>query len=139
MSDKLYPVSAEWAQRAYIDDAKYKDMYAASVRDPEGFWAEHGKRIDWIQPYTRVKNTSYAPGAVSIKWFEDGLTNVALNCVDRHVATRGDQVAIIWRATTPPSRATSPTRSCTPRCAASPMCSRRRASGRATASPSTCR
>ncbi|MHB2168398.1 acetate--CoA ligase [Alsobacter sp. R-9] len=101
MSDKLYPVSAEWAKRAYVDDAKYKDMYAASVRDPEAFWGEHGKRIDWIKPYTKVKNTSYAPGAVSIKWFEDGVTNVALNCVDRHLAKRGDQVAIIWEGDDP--------------------------------------
>jgi acetyl-CoA synthetase len=101
MSDKIYPVSAEWAKRAWVDDAKYKDMYAASVRNPETFWGEHGKRIDWIKPYTKVKNTSYAPGAVSIKWFEDGVTNVALNCVDRHLAKRGDQVAIIWEGDDP--------------------------------------
>ena len=101
MSEKLYPVPAEWASRAFVDDAKYKDMYAASVRDPQAFWGEHGKRIDWIKPFTVVKNTSYAPGAVSIKWFEDGVTNVALNCVDRHLARRGDQVAIIWEGDDP--------------------------------------
>jgi acetyl-CoA synthetase len=101
MSDKLYPVSADWAKRAWIDDAKYREMYDASVKDPDAFWGEHGKRIDWIQPYTKVRNTSYAPGAVSIKWFEDGVTNVALNCVDRHLATRGDQVAIIWEGDDP--------------------------------------
>jgi acetyl-CoA synthetase len=101
MSDKLYPVSAEWAKRAWVDDAKYKDMYARSVRDPDAFWGEHGKRIDWIKPFTKVKNSSYAPGAVSIKWFEDGITNVALNCVDRHLAKRGDQVAIIWEGDDP--------------------------------------
>ncbi|MGL4443457.1 MAG: acetyl-coenzyme A synthetase N-terminal domain-containing protein, partial [Alsobacter sp.] len=101
MSEKLYPVPAEWASRAFVDDARYKDMYAASVSDPQAFWGEHGKRIDWIKPFTVVKNTSYAPGAVSIKWFEDGVTNVALNCVDRHLARRGDQVAIIWEGDDP--------------------------------------
>ncbi|MFO1150316.1 MAG: acetate--CoA ligase [Alsobacter sp.] len=101
MSEKLYPVSAEWAQRAWVDDAKYKDMYAASVRDPDAFWGEHGKRIDWIKPFTKVKNVSYAPGAVSIKWFEDGVTNVAANCIDRHLAKRGDQTAIIWEGDDP--------------------------------------
>jgi acetyl-CoA synthetase len=101
MSEKIYPVSAEWADRAWVNQATYKDMYAASVRDPEAFWAEHGKRIDWIKPFTKVKNTSFAPGSVSIKWFEDGITNVAANCVDRHLATRGDQVAIVWEGDDP--------------------------------------
>jgi acetyl-CoA synthetase len=101
MSQKIYPVSAEWAKRAWVDDAKYKEMYKASVANPDAFWAEHGKRIDWIKPYTKVKNVSYAPGNVSIKWFEDGVTNVALNCVDRHLAKRGDQVAIIWEGDDP--------------------------------------
>jgi acetyl-CoA synthetase len=76
-------------------------MYKASVANPDAFWSEHGKRIDWIKPYTKVKNVSYAPGNVSIKWFEDGVTNVALNCVDRHLAKRGDQVAIIWEGDDP--------------------------------------
>jgi acetyl-CoA synthetase len=101
MSEKVYSVGADWVKRAWVDDAKYQAMYAASVGDPDTFWAEHGRRIDWIQPFTIVKNTSYAPGAVSIKWFEDGVTNVALNCVDRHLATRGDQVAIIWEGDDP--------------------------------------
>jgi acetyl-CoA synthetase len=101
MSEKVYPVSAEWAKRAWVDDAMYKDMYAASVRNPDAFWGEHGKRIDWIKPYTKVKDVSYAPGAVSIKWFEDGVTNVAVNCVDRHLAKRGDQTAIIWEGDDP--------------------------------------
>ena len=96
MSEKLYPVPPEWAQHAFINEAKYHEMYARSVRDPEGFWGEIGKRIDWFKPYTRVKNTSFDPRAVSIKWFEDGVTNVAHNCIDRHLARRGDQVAIIW-------------------------------------------
>ena len=76
-------------------------MYARSVRDPEGFWGEHGKRIDWIKPYTWVKRTSFAPGNVSIEWFGDGTTNVSLNCIDRHLAKRADQVAIIWEGDDP--------------------------------------
>jgi acetyl-CoA synthetase len=100
MSDKVYAVPAEWAKRAYIDDAKYKAMYARSVEDPKGFWAEHGKRIDWIKSYTKVKNTDFnAP--VSIKWFEDGTLNVSANCLDRHLEKRGDQIAIIWEGDDP--------------------------------------
>jgi acetyl-CoA synthetase len=101
MSEKIYPVPTEWENRAFINDAKYKEMYARSVSDPDGFWAEHGKRIDWIKPFTKVKDTSFDPHNVSIKWFEDGTTNVSLNCVDRHLATRGDQVAIIWEGDNP--------------------------------------
>ena len=101
MSEKIYDVSADWAKRAYVDAAKYKDLYARSIRDPNGFWAEHGKRVDWIKPYTRVENVSYAPGNISIKWFEDGELNVAYNCVDRHLAKRGEQTAIIWEGDDP--------------------------------------
>ncbi|WP_368733554.1 acetyl-coenzyme A synthetase N-terminal domain-containing protein, partial [Acinetobacter baumannii] len=72
-------VQDAWRQRAHIDDAGYRKMYAASVADPEAFWAEQGKRIDWMKPYTRVKNTSFEPGNISIRWFEDGTTNVAHN------------------------------------------------------------
>ena len=101
MSEKIHPVSAEWAQRAYVNEAKYNEMYAKSVKDPNGFWGEHGKRIDWIKPFTKVKNTSYDPHNVSIKWFEDGTTNVSMNCIDRHLAKRADQVAIIWEGDDP--------------------------------------
>ncbi|MFG1298508.1 acetate--CoA ligase [Xanthobacter sp. V3C-3] len=101
MSDKVYDVPSDWAAKAYVDNARYEEMYAASVKDPDAFWGEHGKRIDWFKPYTKVKNTSYDPGHVSIKWFEDGVTNVAYNCVDRHLETRGDQVAIIWEGDSP--------------------------------------
>ena len=101
MSDKIYPVSADWAQRAFINEAKYKDMYARSVSDPDGFWGEQGKRIDWMTPYTRVKNTSFDPHNVSIKWFEDGVTNAAYNCVDRHLPKRANQTAIIFEGDDP--------------------------------------
>ncbi|MFY0662968.1 MAG: acetate--CoA ligase, partial [Shimia sp.] len=76
-------------------------MYAASMSDPEGFWREHGQRVDWIKPYTKVKNTSFAPGNVDIKWFEDGTLNVAANCIDRHLETRGNQAAIIFEPDDP--------------------------------------
>ena len=65
------------------------------------FWSEHGKRIDWIKPFTKVKNTCFDPGKVSIKWFEDGSTNVSMNCIDRHLPKRADQIAIIWEGDDP--------------------------------------
>jgi acetyl-CoA synthetase len=102
MAVSLYPVSPEWAQRAYIDAAKYKEMYQRSIKDPVGFWGEEGrKRLNWIKPFSKVMNASYDPHGVSIKWFEDGVTNVALNCIDRHLATRADQTAIIWEGDDP--------------------------------------
>jgi acetyl-CoA synthetase len=101
MEDKVYEVPAEWKRRAYIDEAKYKAMYEASLSDPEAFWREHGRRIDWFTPYTRIKNATFGPGDVSIRWFEDGTTNAAYNCIDRHLKTRGDQVAIIWEGDDP--------------------------------------
>jgi acetyl-CoA synthetase len=101
MQDKVYDVSGEWAKRAYIDDAKYQDMYASSIRDPEAFWGEQGKRVTWMNPYRRVKNVSFAPGKVSIKWFEDGTLNAAYNCIDRHLPKRAKQTAIIWEGDDP--------------------------------------
>jgi len=101
MSDKIYAVSPEWKKRAWLDEAKYKEMYAASIKDPEKFWGEEAKkRIHWFKPFTKVKNTSFE-GDVSIKWFEDGKTNICYNAVDRHVEKRGDQVAIIWEGDEP--------------------------------------
>lgn len=81
-------------------------MYQQSVQDPEAFWAEHGKIVEWIKPFTKVKQTSYDPGHVDIKWFEDGTLNVSANCIDRHLATRGDEVAIIWEGDDPTQDAT---------------------------------
>ncbi len=102
MSDvQIHPVPAAVAAHALIDSAKYKDMYQASIDDPEAFWGEQGQRLDWIKPYTKVKNTSYAYENVSINWFEDGTLNVSANCIDRHLATRADQTAIIWEADDP--------------------------------------
>ncbi len=98
---KTYPPSAKTIARAHITAENYGPMYEQSINDPESFWGEHGKRIDWIKPYTKVKNTSFEPGKVDIKWFEDGTLNVSANCVDRHVETRGDQTAIIWEPDDP--------------------------------------
>ncbi len=101
MSEKIYDVPAEWIKRAFVDAARYQAMYDQSIKDPNGFWSEQAKRIDWMKPFTKVKNTSFAHDNLSIKWFEDGTTNVSYNCVDRHVAKRGDQVAIIWEGDDP--------------------------------------
>jgi acetyl-CoA synthetase len=101
MSDeKIYDVPADWKKRAFADATKYEEMYARSIKDPNGFWGEQAKRIDWIKAPTKVKNTSYT-GNVSIKWFEDGTLNACFNCVDRHLAKRGDQTAIIWEGDDP--------------------------------------
>jgi len=101
MSDKIHPVSPEWKSRAYVDDAKYHAMYERSIADPNGFWAEQAKRLYWYRAPTKIKNTTFGPGDVSIKWFEDGVTNVAYNCIDRHLPARANQTAIIWEGDDP--------------------------------------
>ncbi len=101
MSDKTYPVPAEWSARAWVDDAKYQEMYRRSIEAPDDFWREMAGRVDWMKPFTKVKNTSYDPENVSIKWYEDGSLNVCYNCVDRHLKDRADQVAIIWEGDDP--------------------------------------
>lgn len=100
-TSKLYPPSAEMAAGAHADKATYEAMYAASIADPAAFWGEHGKRIDWIKPFTKVKSSNFDLGSVDIKWFEDGTLNISANCIDRHLATRGDQTAIIWEPDSP--------------------------------------
>lgn len=98
---KVYPVKAHIGNGALLDKEGYEAMYQASVQDPDAFWGEQGKILDWMTPYTRVKNTSYDPGHVSIKWYEDGLLNVSANCLDRHLSEHGDKVAIIWEGDNP--------------------------------------
>ncbi|MBI1385931.1 MAG: acetate--CoA ligase [Rhizobiales bacterium] len=98
---KTYDVSPEWASRAWVDNNSYLAHYKHSIEQPDAFWAEQGRRVTWIRPYTKVKNTSFGPDNVSIKWYEDGTLNVCANCVDRHLETRGDQVAIIWEGDDP--------------------------------------
>ena len=98
----IYPPSDKTIARAHIDAAKYKEMYAASIADPEAFWGEQAReRLDWITPFTKVKNASFDYDNLSIKWFEDGELNVCANCVDRHLASRGEQTAIIWEGDDP--------------------------------------
>jgi acetyl-CoA synthetase len=99
-SVKTHKVQATWKKHGLIDNDGYLKMYKDSVKNPEKFWAKHGKRIDWFKPFKKVKNTSFS-GNVTIKWFEDGVTNVCYNCVDRHLKKRGNQTAIIWEGDNP--------------------------------------
>ena len=97
----MVPPSADFIAKAHLDAAGYEKMYAASVQDPDSFWGEHGQRIDWIRPFTKVKNTNFELGKVDIKWFEDGTLNVSANCIDRHMLTRANQTAIIFEPDDP--------------------------------------
>jgi acetyl-CoA synthetase len=101
MADKVYAPTAEFTAKSHANKITYETMYAASLSDPDAFWAEQGKRLDWITPFTKVKNTSFEHSNVSIKWYEDGELNVSANCIDRHLTTRGDQTAIIWEGDNP--------------------------------------
>ncbi|MER8750514.1 acetate--CoA ligase [Mesorhizobium sp. M1050] len=96
----VHRVQPAWKKNALIDNDTYLKWYADSVKNPDKFWGKHGKRIDWFKPYSKVKNTSF-DGKVSIKWFEDGMTNVSVNCIDRHLKKRGNQTAIIWEGDNP--------------------------------------
>jgi acetyl-CoA synthetase len=102
---KTYKVPKKWKDRAFIDKGEYEKLYEKSVEKPDKFWGKDGKRIDWIKPYTIVKNTSFDYPDVSIKWFEDGTLNVSANCIDRHLKKRGKQVAIIWEPDDPSAEA----------------------------------
>ena len=101
MTTKLYPPSAALAASAHINADGYARMYAASLADPDGFWGEQGRRVDWIKPYTSVKNTCFAMGGVTIEWFGDGTLNISANCIDRHLVSRANQTAIIWEPDDP--------------------------------------
>ena len=100
MSD-IYPVNAETKKRALIDETGYAEMYARSVNENEAFWAEQASRIDWIKPFTKVKDVSFAKDDLRIRWYYDGTLNVCYNCVDRHLETKGDDTAIIWEGDDP--------------------------------------
>ena len=99
--DRLFAPGKETVENALIDDDGYKAMYADSIADPDAFWAEHGRRIDWIRPYSQISDVSYDAGDLHINWYADGTLNAAANCLDRHLATRGDQTAIIWEGDDP--------------------------------------
>ncbi len=100
-ANEVIPVPAEWAKRAHVDEVGYHAMYASATTDPEAFWGEHGRRLDWIKPYTKVKDTSFDEADFRIRWFHDGELNVAANCIDRHLEKRGDQPAIVWEGDDP--------------------------------------
>ena len=99
--EPIFQPSAAIAQHAHVDSKGYEDLYAASITDPDAFWAEHGKRIDWIKPYSQISDVSYDASDLHIKWYADGTLNAAANCLDRHLAERGDQTAIIWEGDEP--------------------------------------
>ena len=101
MNDTLFPVPDATATAAHIDLQRYEAMYRTSVADPEAFWSEHGRAVDWLRPYTQVRDVSYARDDVHIRWFHDGTLNVCANCVDRHLASRRDQAAIVWEGDRP--------------------------------------
>ena len=98
---ELYPVNAATKARALVDEDRYAELYAQSVEDNEGFWAQQAERIDWIKPFTKVKDVSFAKDDLHIRWFEDGTLNVCYNCVDRHLDDKADDVAIIWEGDDP--------------------------------------
>jgi acetyl-CoA synthetase len=99
--NKFYPVGATWKKKAYLDEASYNKSYAESVKNPAKFWGKQAKRLDWFKPPTKIKNTTFEYPDVSIKWYEDGVLNVAYNCVDRHLKKRANQTAIIWEGDNP--------------------------------------
>jgi acetyl-CoA synthetase len=101
MSEKIYAAKAIDSARGHVTEAEYDRLYRQSIEQPDEFWGEVGKRLKWSKPYTKVKNTSFAPGNVSIKWYEDGELNVSANCIDRHLEKRANQTAIIWEGDNP--------------------------------------
>lgn len=101
MGEAIYPVPKQWADTALVNDARYQEMYRASVEDPDGFWRAEAQRLDWIKPFTRVKETSYHAADFGIRWFADGTLNLAANALDRHLAEQGDTTAIIWEPDSP--------------------------------------
>ncbi|WP_421854334.1 acetate--CoA ligase [Novosphingobium sp.] len=101
MSQTIYPVPENWAKGALIDETRYQAMYARSLAEPDAFWREEAKRLDWIKPFTTVSTTSFHEADFGIRWFEDGTLNLAANCLDRHLAERGDQIAILWEPDSP--------------------------------------
>ena len=101
MSDEIVPVSGDWKKRAYVSASDYAARYAQSLNDPDGFWKKEAARLDWLRPFTKVSDVSWDPAKLHVRWFEDGVLNVAANCVDRHLAKRGNQAAIIWEGDDP--------------------------------------
>ena len=101
MADILHQPSPAFSRNAHLNKSQYEELYKQSITDPESFWSKHGKRLEWIKNYSKIKNVSFEHPNVSIKWFEDGVLNVSANCIDRHLSTRGEQTAIIWEGDNP--------------------------------------
>ena len=101
MTDHIVPVPGDWKKRGYVGAPDYAARYAQSLKDPDGFWRKEAGRLDWIRPFTKVSDVSWDPANLHVRWFEDGLLNVSANCIDRHLAKRGNQAAIIWEGDDP--------------------------------------
>ena len=101
MSDTAYPVPDDFAAKANLSPERYREMYAASITDPESFWAEQGKRLDWMSDYTHAKDVSWGSDDFQTRWYADGVLNVSANCIDRHLDSRGDKAALIWEGDSP--------------------------------------
>ncbi|MBN9546936.1 MAG: AMP-binding protein, partial [Alphaproteobacteria bacterium] len=101
MTDQIMPVSGDWKKRGYVSALDYGARYAQSVADPDGFWSKAAERLDWLKSFTKVSDVSFAADDLHIRWFEDGALNVAANCIDRHLAKRASQTAIIWEGDDP--------------------------------------
>ena len=96
-----YAPPADLAANAHINKEKYEEMYKQSITDPDTFWAEQAKTLDWFKEPTQIKTTSFDEDTFGIEWFKDGELNVSYNCIDRHLETRGEQNAIIWEGDNP--------------------------------------
>ena len=101
MSDEIVPVPGDWKKRGFVSASDYAARYGESVKDPDGFWGKEAARLDWIKPFTKVSDVSWDPAKLHVRWFEDGVLNVSANCIDRHLARRGNQAAIIWEGDDP--------------------------------------
>jgi len=101
MTDQIVPVPGDWKKRAFVGASDYALRYGESVQDPDGFWGKEASRLDWVKPFTKISDVSWKPDDLHIRWFEDGTLNVAANCIDRHLAKRGSQTAIIWEGDDP--------------------------------------
>ncbi|MBU0859188.1 MAG: AMP-binding protein, partial [Alphaproteobacteria bacterium] len=101
MAVESFAPPASIAANAHINAARYDELYAQSVNDPEGFWGDMAKRLDWFKTPTKIKNTSFDAANLSIKWYEDGIINAAYNCIDRHLPARANQTALIWEGDNP--------------------------------------
>lgn len=123
MSDEIIPVASSFAGSS-MNAERYKTQYARSLAEPDAFWREELGRLDWIKRPEKMSDVSFHKDDFRIRWFEDGILNVSVNCIDRHLAVRPNKPALIWEGTTPPTIIPSPTGSCMIMCAALPTCSK---------------